>query len=93
MEDRQEELEQKTEELISRMEKLHLAEYVEVLQNPRRLWRLNFFAGIARGLGMAVGFTILGAIALYLLQKLVTLNLPLIGDFIADIVRIVLERY
>lgn len=93
MKDQQGELEQKTEELITRMENLHLAEYVDVLQNPKRLWRLNFFAGIARGLGMAVGFTLLGAMVLYLLQKLVTFNLPVIGDFIAEIVRIVLERY
>ncbi|MFA5537161.1 MAG: DUF5665 domain-containing protein [Bacillota bacterium] len=93
MREQREELEQKSEELIARMEKLHLAEYVDMLQSPGRLWRLNFFAGIARGLGMAVGFTILGAFVLYLLQKLVTFNLPVIGDFIADIVRIVLERY
>ncbi len=93
MKEQQEELERKSEELIARMEKLHLAEYVDMLQSPRRLWKLNFFAGIARGLGMAVGFTILGAIVLYLLQKLVAFNLPVIGDFIADIVRIVLERY
>ena len=44
---------------------------------------------MARGVGIAVGFTILGAIVLYFLRKLVMLNLPLIGDFIAEIVRMV----
>jgi hypothetical protein len=55
------------------------------------LW-LNFIGGVARGFGIAVGFTILGAIVLYILQKLVVLNLPLIGSIIADIVKIVNQK-
>jgi cytochrome bd-type quinol oxidase subunit 1 len=77
----------KIEELSLHMEKMKLAEYVHLLENlPRLLW-INFITGIARGIGMAVGFTILGALLLYILGKLV--NLPLIGSFIAEIVRIV----
>jgi hypothetical protein len=53
---------------------------------------INFVGGLFRGLGMAVGFTILGAIVLMLLRRLMYLNLPIIGDFIADIVRIVQEH-
>lgn len=88
-----EKLQEKTEELINRMESLRLAEYVEMLHDPKRLWKVNFLAGLARGLGAAVGFTVLGAVVLYLLQRLVLLNLPLIGDFIAELVRLVMERY
>jgi len=83
----------KLEELLKKlsldMEKMKLAEYIELLNNPKKLLWVNFIAGIARGLGTAVGFTILFAIVLYFLQKLVMLNLPLISDFIADIVRMV----
>ncbi len=82
-------LEQKIEELGVALEKMKLAEYVELLNNPTRLFYLNFFAGIARGLGMAVGFTILGALLLYTLQQLQVLNLPVIGELIAQIVKIV----
>lgn len=71
------------------MEKMKLAEYVELLNNPKRLLWINFISGLARGLGTAVGFSILFAIILYFMQKLVVLNLPLISDFIADIVRMV----
>lgn len=88
-----EKLLQKTEELVTRMERLRLAEYVEMMNDPKRLWKINFLAGLARGFGTAVGFTILGALVLYLLQRLVLLKLPVIGDFIADLVRLVLERY
>jgi hypothetical protein len=41
---------------------------------------------------MAIGFTILAAVVLYLLQRVILLNLPLIGDFIADIVQIVQKQ-
>lgn len=83
----------KLEELLKKLsldlEKMKLAEYVELLHNPKKLLWINFISGVARGLGTAVGFTILFAIVLYFLQKLVLLKLPLISDFIADIVRMV----
>ncbi|HOC05900.1 MAG: DUF5665 domain-containing protein [Bacillota bacterium] len=78
--------------LAKNLEKFNLAEYMEMLNNPRRYVMINFVGGLFRGLGMAVGFTILGAIVLMLLRRLMYLNLPIIGDFIADIVRIVQEH-
>jgi hypothetical protein len=77
-------------ELSHQMEKFNLAEYMNHLNNPRRYLMLNFMGGLFRGFGIALGMTILGAVALYILQRLVVLNLPLIGDFLADLVRIVL---
>ncbi|WP_027363849.1 DUF5665 domain-containing protein [Desulfotruncus alcoholivorax] len=82
-------LEDRIRELSLNMEKMKLAEYVNLLQNPLRLIYVNFISGIARGLGIAVGFAILGAIMVIILQKLVSLNLPLIGGFIAELVKIV----
>ncbi len=76
-------------ELALNMEKMKLAEYVNLLENPRRLLYINFIAGVARGLGIAVGFAILGAVIIYILQRIVALNLPVIGKFIAEIVTIV----
>ncbi|NLU50872.1 MAG: hypothetical protein GXX09_10825 [Syntrophomonadaceae bacterium] len=76
-------------ELSANMERMRLAEYVEMLENPRRLLYINFLIGISRGLGGAVGATILAAIVLYFLQKAGVLHLPVIGDFIAELVRIV----
>lgn len=85
-------LQAKTAELIERMEHLNLAEYVEMLRDPKRLVWTNFLAGAARGVGMAVGFTLLGALLVYFLQRLILLNLPVISDFIADVVRMVREQ-
>ena len=79
-------------DLAVKVEKMKLAEYVRLLENPWRLMYINFIAGIARGVGIAVGFTILGAIVVYILRELVMLNLPFIGGLIAEIVRMVQTR-
>jgi hypothetical protein len=79
-------LRERLAELAINIEKMKLAEYVELLNKPLRLMYINFIAGLARGIGMAVGFTVLGAIVVMALKRLVALNLPLIGNFIAEIV-------
>ncbi|MGI6491837.1 MAG: hypothetical protein GX949_03725 [Peptococcaceae bacterium] len=75
--------------LAENMEKMKLAEYVKLLDNPWRLLYVNFIAGLARGLGVAVGFSVLGALLLIVLKRLVLLNLPWIGGIIAEIVQMV----
>lgn len=84
-------LEKKLDQLAIYMEKMKLAEYVNLLHQPKRLIWVNFIAGVARGFGIAVGFTLLGALGLVILQRLVGLNLPLVGDFIAELVKYVQE--
>lgn len=86
------ELSDKVGELSAHMDKMRLAEYIDLLEHPRRLLYVNFLVGIARGFGTAIGFTILAAIVLYLMQKIVVLNMPIIGSFIADLVRIVQQE-
>jgi len=49
----------------------------------------NFLAGLMRGMGFAVGFSILGAVVVVLVQRLALENLPLIGAFFAEVVRMV----
>ncbi|MDD2360936.1 MAG: DUF5665 domain-containing protein [Syntrophaceticus schinkii] len=82
-------LKQKIDELSFNLERMKLAEYVELLNKPRRLLYINFISGLARGLGIAVGFTLLGALVLFILQRIVVLNLPLVSDFIATLVHLV----
>ncbi|MCR6544282.1 DUF5665 domain-containing protein [Dehalobacterium formicoaceticum] len=84
-------LEKKLDQLAMYMEKMKLAQYIDLLHNPRRLIWVNLIAGIARGFGIAIGFTLLGAIAFLILQRLVGLNLPLVGDFIAELMNYVQE--
>ena len=59
------------------------------MQKPGRILFLNFIGGLARGFGIAVGATIVFALLIELLRRLILLNIPGIGTFIAEIVRIV----
>ena len=69
--------------------RLRLEEILPTLANPKRMIVTNFLGGVARGVGIAIGFTLLGALVMVLLQELAARNLPVIGDFIAHIVRMV----
>ena len=77
---------------LASMERLRLAEYVRYVDDRKRLFWSSFVGGMARGVGMAVGFTILGAVLVLILQDLAKHNLPVIGDFLAQIVSVVQKR-
>lgn len=71
------------------LERTKIGEYIWLLNNPKRLIFLNFLSGIFRGIGLAVGFTLLGALLIYLLTRNFLLNLPLIGSFFGELVWII----
>ena len=83
---------QELQRVSQNMEKFNIADYLEMLNHPRRYIMINFVGGLSRGFGMAIGFTLLGAVAIFILQRVVVWNLPIIGDFIADIVIIVQDH-
>jgi len=80
---------ERLEKLATYMEKMKLAEYVDLLHDTKRLLYVNFIAGVARGVGMAIGFTLLGALVIYLLTRTFVAHLPVVGGIIAQIVEIV----
>lgn len=75
--------------IARRMEEAHIAELVDLHQNPRRALLLQLGGGVFRGVGIGIGFTLVTGVIVYLLTQLAALNLPLISGIIADIVRIV----
>lgn len=85
-------LERQINKLVGAMERLRLQDYIRYIDDRKRFFFTQFLGGVARGLGMAVGFTILGAILVLILQDLAAHNLPLIGDALAKIVSIVQKR-
>ncbi len=66
-----------------------IVELADLLGNPKKLLFRNFISGISKGFGFGIGFTIITAITLIILQKIVTLNIPIIGQYIYDIIEIV----
>lgn len=82
-------LREKLEELSLNLERMKLAEYVDLLNRPGRLLYINFISGLARGVGIVVGFAILGTVLLLVLKRLLMLHLPLVSSFIAQVIRLV----
>ena len=68
------------------LEKAKLADYMDLLSHPWRNIRVNFIAGLARGAGIVVGGTIVGALLIFtLLSGLKTAfhhagGLPVVGE-------------
>ena len=71
------------------LERSHFYEYVDYVSDSRRMLSRAFLSGMLRGLGMAVGFTLLGALIVWILNVIARSNIPYIADFISRIVEIV----
>lgn len=83
-------------ELIDRLtdtlERMHLDDYLEYVSNRRRMLLNNLVYGMVRGLGFAIGFSVLSALVVVLLRWLVAENIPIIGDFLAEVIHAIEER-
>ena len=77
------------EHLAQRLELMHLEAYLRYVHDWRKRLFFDFLSGIARGVGFSLGFSVLGALLLYLLRNIALSNLPVIGKFLAELVRIV----
>lgn len=78
--------------LTDTLERMHLDDYLEYVSNRRRMILNNLLYGAMRGLGFAVGFTVLGAIVVALLRLLVVRNIPVIGDFLAEVIHAIEKK-
>lgn len=87
--DRMEKTVVRLERLVEAIERTGIDDLIAYRSNPRKMLKNSFLIGLLRGLGTAVGFTVLGAVIVYVLQALARANLPIIGDLIASIVRLV----
>ena len=82
-------LSKQLENLETKIEKSNIHELLYVLGNKKEIMKRNFLAGIFRGIGIGIGVTIITALIVIILQKIVTLNIPVIGEYISDIIDIV----
>jgi hypothetical protein len=82
-------LEKKLDQLSHALEQSEIKEYVNLLHRPSRFIGMNLLAGIVRGVGIALGFTVFMVLLLYFLRALGALNIPYVGEYIADVIKIV----
>ena len=79
------------------LEKARLEDYMLLLNKPWRMFWLNFWAGLARGVGFIIGTTIIAAILLFLAIKGLHVavqhagGLPWIGDQLQVAIQWVLD--
>jgi hypothetical protein len=78
---------EKVDKMAKDMEHTTIADYIQLLNSPRRLIWTNFVAGLSRGVGLAIGFTIIASTIVVVLKMLISFNLPFVGQFIAEIVK------
>ena len=74
---------------IKMLEKGNFQEIIYIMGSKKEIIIRNLIAGISRGVGISVGVTVVSALLISFLQKIVTLNIPIIGEYISDIVSIV----
>ncbi|SDL38127.1 DUF5665 domain-containing protein [Halarsenatibacter silvermanii] len=84
-----EEIMERLEEISHDVHKFTLADYIKFIKSPRKMVLINFISGLARGLGIAVGITFLGAIFLLILIRMAEANIPVIGEFLARLIQVI----
>ena len=62
---------------------------IEILGNKKEIIFRNLFSGIWKGIGIGIGVTLVTAVIIVILQKIIKLNIPIISEYITDIVEIV----
>ncbi len=69
-------------EIIKTFEAGGVVDYLEYLQSGKRVFWVNFKAGIAKGLGVTVGMTVVLGLVVWVLTMLI--NLPIVGEYFAQ---------
>lgn len=82
-------LSDKVETLNKTLQKSNISELSYILGSRKQIFIRNFMAGISRGVGIGIGITVISAIIIYFLQNLIKLNIPVIGDYLTDLIQIV----
>lgn len=87
--DIEEQLLEKLESLNYTLNKNRVLDLIELTGNTKKYFIRNFLSGITKGIGAGIGFSIITALIIYLLQKIIKLNIPVISQYISDIIEIV----
>ena len=81
------------EKLADRLERMRVGEYVTNLNKTSRLIWLNLVSGIARGVGLTIGATLVIAIIFKIISALINLNVPYLSEMMRDVQDTLQSRY
>ena len=72
---------------------LQIVGRIDERQSDRKRQRMDaFVGGILRGIGAMIGVALMGTVGVWILQYLAERNLPVISDFLAEVVTMVRMR-
>ena len=80
---------EKIDKLSYNLNKNKFIDLIEVMGNKKEMIFRNLFSGLWKGIGIGIGVTLVTAIIIVILQKIIKLNIPIISEYITDIVEIV----
>jgi len=76
-------------EIVKVFEAAGVVDYLQYLQSSKKILWTNFKAGLARGFGITVGMTLVVAVFIWILTKLV--SLPVVGEYFNEAQKFVQE--
>jgi hypothetical protein len=88
-ENEQKRLTQRLGELVSQLDHMEVKSLAEYYAKPRQVMFFNVILGICRGVGFAIGATVVAALFLSVGVKVLShfVDAPVIGKLVSDIVR------
>lgn len=69
-------------ELVRVFQAAGVVDYLEYLKSGKRVFWVNFKAGVAKGLGMTIGMTVILGLFIWVLTMLV--DLPVVGEYFEE---------
>ena len=82
-------LKEQIDKLNFNLNKNKFIDLIEILGNKKEIIFRNLFSGIWKGIGIGIDVTLVTAVIIVILQKIIKLNIPIISEYITDIVEIV----
>lgn len=82
-------LQHSLERIATRLESMRVADYVESFERPWKLILNNLLIGAARGLGFAIGTTVILALLIAFIRQLIAANIPFLTELLRDFITLI----
>lgn len=81
-------IEKRLVKLAENLDRSGFYDYINYVNDKKRIFRRSFINGIFRGIGTAIGFTLCAAVIILILNSIAESSIPYIADFISKILEI-----
>jgi len=77
------------ERIATRLETMRIADYVESFERPWKLILNNLLIGAARGLGFAIGTTVILALLIGFVRQIIAANIPFLTELLRELISLI----